>query len=332
MDTLALSPSVGTPLMWACFIAVILVLLIADLVLFHPAGHETSSRGAFLWCVFWVVLALLFNLGIYYWLSPQAALEFLTGYVIEYSLSVDNIFVFLVLFSYFSVPPKWQHRVLFYGILGAIVMRGIFILVGTELLRHFGWAIYLFGAILVISGIKLMRHSDEGMDPSGNPVIRLFKKLLPMSESYNGENFFVRQGGKLLVTPLFLVLVSLELTDVVFAIDSVPAIFAITLDPFIVFTSNIFAILGLRSMYLLLSASMRSLHYLKYGLSIVLMFVGLKMLISGWFKIPTGISLVFIAAVIGLSVLASIFYPPKKREATILKIDDADIKRPTPDV
>ncbi len=272
-------------------------------------------KGGLALCGFWISLAALFNLGILYWMGPKPALEFLTGYLIEQSLSIDNLFVFMIVFSYFAVPKQFQHRVLFYGILGAIVFRGIFVLIGAELIEHFHWAIYIFGLILIVSGIKLLRQNEEKLSPERNPVVRLFRKLIPLTTEYHGQHFMVRQKGKLMATPLALVLVSLEFTDIVFAVDSVPAIFAITRDPFIVFTSIIFAILGLRSMYFVLSNSLSKLEYLNYGLALVLIFVGCKMLLSETLEIPVGISLIIIVVLILSSVVVSLAMKKKRRSS-----------------
>lgn len=298
--------SIGSPLLWIGFLAFVLAMLALDLGVFHRKAHAVSLREAAIWSVVWVSLAMLFAAGVHTWYGPERALEFTTGYVIEKALSVDNIFVFVVIFSYFAVPSALQHRVLFWGILGALVMRAIFILVGGALLAKFHWAIYVFGAILVLTGIKLLLQRNAHYDPASNPVVKLFRRYFPVSASFDGQKFFTRQGSKLVATPLFLALLVVEATDVVFAVDSIPAIFAITQDPFIVFTSNIFAILGLRSLYFLLAGVVDKFRYLKVGLALVLVFVGGKMLIADVYKVPVGLSLGIIGGILCVSVLASL--------------------------
>jgi tellurite resistance protein TerC len=297
--------SIGTPLLWGGFTLFVLGMLALDLGVFHRKEHVIGFREALGWTAVWICLALLFNAGILYYFGSQKALEFLTGYVIEKALSVDNIFVFLVLFSYFKVPKHLQHRVLFWGILGALVMRFVFIIVGAALLATFHWVIYVFGAILVITGIKLFRQDESEIDPEKNIMYRFAKRLFPTVSGYREKHFFVVENGKRYATSLFLVLIAIEATDVVFAVDSIPAIFAVTNDPFIVYTSNILAILGLRALYFALAGILDKFHYLNIGLAVVLIFVGLKMLISGWIKIPILVSLGVIAGVLLLSVLAS---------------------------
>lgn len=262
-------------------------------------------REAFLWTVFWVSLALLFNVGIWLW-SPEKGIEFLTGYLIEESLSVDNLFVFLVIFSYFSVPTNCRYIVLFWGVLGAIVFRIIFILAGTALLNAFHWCIYLFGAILIITAIKLLRTSEEASALDKKWVLRFARRFLPLTPRYHGQHFWMRENKKLLFTPLFLAVIVTEATDIFFAIDSIPAIFAVTRDPFIVYTSNIFAVLGLRSIFFLIAGSLERFCYLKYGLCAVLGCVGVKMIASDAYHIPTGVSLAVIVMLIGISILASL--------------------------
>jgi len=258
---------------------------------------------------------LIFNAGIYYVSGPVRALEFLTGYLIEYSLSVDNIFVFMVIFSYFAVPEAYRHRVLFWGILGALLMRGLFIAVGAALLQHFHWVIYIFGAFLVLTGIKLLLKEETSVHPEDNPAIKLLRRLMPITERYEGQRFFVTRQGQRFATPLLVVLVTVESTDLIFAVDSVPAIFAVTTDPFIVYTSNVFAILGLRALYFLLAGVMGLFCYLRYGLGFVLGFVGMKMMLTDMYKIPIGVSLGVIAALLALSILASLLFPRKSTEA-----------------
>jgi tellurite resistance protein TerC len=298
--------SIGSPLLWGGFLCFVLAMLALDLGVFHRKAHTVSIREAAIWSAVWVGFALLFGAGVHYWYGPERALEFATGYVIEKALSVDNIFVFVVIFGYFAVPNALQHRVLFWGILGALVMRAIFIMLGGAFLAKFHWAIYVFGGILVVTGIKLLVQRNEHYDPAGNPIVKLFRRFMPVSDKYDGQNFFTRIDGRRVATPLFLALLVVEATDVVFAVDSIPAIFAITKDPFIVFTSNIFAILGLRSLYFLLAGVVDKFRYLKLGLSFVLVFVGLKMLLVDYYKVPVGLSLAIIAGILGGSVIASL--------------------------
>lgn len=299
--------------LWVGFNLFVLALLALDLGVFHREAHEVSLREAGAWSAVWVALALAFNYGIYHFLGAQAGLEFLTGYLIEKALSVDNIFVFVLVFSYFRVPPKYQHRVLFWGILGALVMRGAMIAAGAALIREFHWIIYLFGAFLVITGIRMATHSEHDIEPEANPVIRLVRRLVPVTNVYHGQRFFIREevGGRLrrVATPLFVVLVFVETTDLIFAVDSIPAIFAITTDTFLVYTSNVFAILGLRALYFLLAGIIHRFHFLKLGLSVVLVFVGAKMLLTDIYKVPVGVSLGVIALVLATAVAASLLFP-----------------------
>jgi tellurite resistance protein TerC len=295
---------------WVAFNAFILLMLALDLGVFHRTAHVVSMREAATWSAVWVGLALLFNLGLYLAWGTEPALAFLTGYLIEKSLSVDNIFVFVMLFTFFAVPAQYQHRVLFWGILGALVMRGAFIWAGAYLLQQFHWVIYLFGGILVLTGIKMARRV-EAYDPSRNPLLKLARRALPLTDSYRGDRFWVKEAGRWVATPLFLVLLLVEATDLVFAIDSIPAIFAVTQEPFLVYTANVFAILGLRSMYFLLADVVHRFVYLKYGLAAVLVFVGAKMILVDVYKIPTLLSLAVVATVIGASIALSLRYPPK---------------------
>ncbi|HMI85269.1 MAG TPA: TerC family protein [Polyangiaceae bacterium] len=304
--------SVGSPALWVGFTAFVLTMLVLDLGVFHRKAHEVRIREALGWTAFWVSLALVFNAGVYVFFGPERALEFLTGYLIEKALSVDNIFVFIVIFSAFSVPAKFQHRALFWGILGALVMRAIFIVFGAALLQRFHWISYVFGAFLVFTGIKLMVQQGTQVDPRQNPLFRLFSRIVPSIDEYRGGHFTVVEGGKRYATPLLLVLVAIEATDIVFAVDSIPAIFAVTGDPFIVYTSNIFAILGLRAIYFALAGIMGKFTYLNVGLSLVLSFVGVKMLIAGVFKIPIAISLGVIALLLGGSIVASLLRAARK--------------------
>ncbi|MBI4465216.1 MAG: TerC family protein [Acidobacteria bacterium] len=298
--------SVGTPLLWVGFTVFILFLLTLDLGVFHRKAHAVGYREALLWSLVWIGLALSFNVVVYLWFGRQRALEYLTGYVIEKALSVDNIFVFIVIFRYFAVTAAYQHRVLFWGILGALVMRMAFILTGAVVLERFQWTAYLFGAFLIYAGIRLIYVGDVEVHPERNPLVRLFQKLVPCTSQYSGARLWVRQSGRIMATPLLLVLVVVEATDVVFAVDSIPAIFAITRDPFIVYTSNIFAILGLRALYFLLAGAMAQFRYLKVGLGCVLTYVGIKMTIHDYFHIPTGVSLAVVAILLGGAVVASL--------------------------
>jgi tellurite resistance protein TerC len=301
--------SVGTPLLWIGFTLFVLAMLGLDLGVFHRRAHEVRVREALLWTAVWISLALIFNVGVYFWFGSERALEFMTGYLIEKALSVDNIFVFLVIFSYFAVPAALQHRVLFWGILGALLLRAVFILLGASLLQKFHWVIYIFGAFLVVTGIKLLvQHSSE-VHPERNPLFRLFQRLLPSVSDYRGSHFTVVEDGKRYATPLLLVLVAIEATDIVFAVDSIPAIFAITRDPFIVFTSNVFAILGLRALYFALVGVMGRFHYLNVGLALVLAFVGTKMLLTDLYKIPIVASLAIVVVLLGGAAVASLIRP-----------------------
>jgi len=279
-----------------------------DLWVFHRPAHMVKFREALAWSLIWIVLASAFAVLVFFWRGRDTAIEFTTGYVIELALSVDNLFVFLLIFRYFRVPPDHQHKVLFWGILGALVMRGLFILAGIGLIQKFHWILYIFGAFLVYSGIGLFREKDAGIDPERNPVLRLFRRWIPVTEDYEGEKFFVRHGG-LYATPLVVVLLVVETTDLLFATDSIPAVLGITLKAFIVYTSNVFAVLGLRSMYFVLAAIMEVFHYLHYGLSVVLIFVGAKMLIADYYPIPTLVALAVVAGVLLVSVLASVLHP-----------------------
>ena len=291
---------------WIAFNLFVLAMLAIDLGIFHRKSHEVSLREATAWSAVWIFFALVFNTGIYFWRGSEAALQFFTGYLIEKSLSVDNIFVFALLFAYFAVPKAYQHRVLFWGILGALVLRAVFILVGSALLAKFHWILYVFGAFLLITGIKMAIFRDSQMDPEKNPLLRLVRRFLPVKNEYHGDKFFVRENGKLWATPLFLVLILVESTDLVFAVDSIPAIFAVTSDPFLVYTSNVFAILGLRSLYFLLAGVMDKFRYLKLGLAAVLVFVGIKMMLVDLFKIPSLVSLAVIVVLLTVSIVASL--------------------------
>jgi tellurite resistance protein TerC len=302
---------------WFAFLAVVGLMLAIDLGVFHRHAHIVSLREAAIWSVVWVVVALLFNLVILFWMGKREALEFLTGYLVEKALSADNIFVFAVLFNYFAVPPAYRHRVLFWGVLGAIVMRFAFIMAGAALLKKFHWVVYIFGIIVILSGIKLLRRRDGQVDPEKNPVIQLARRFLPLTPHYVGQQFVVRDDGRFVFTPLALVLLAVETTDVVFAVDSVPAIFAITRDPFIVFTSNICAILGLRALYFLLEGVMKLFRYLDEGLAIILVFIGIKMLLSEVYPIPVGLSLGFVLLVLTITIVLSLWAERRERAAAL---------------
>lgn len=306
----------GTIWLWVGFNLFVLAMLALDLGVFHRKAHAVSIKEATIWSVVWISLAMMFNLGIYFfwdkisfensYSNSEAALAFFTGYLIEKSLSVDNIFVFVLIFTFFAVPAAYQHRVLFWGILGALLMRGALIAVGAALIKEFHWIIYVFGAFLIFTGIRMAIHRNEELHPEHNPLVKLLRRMMPVTDNYEGDHFFIRRAGKWMATPLFLVLVLIESTDLIFAVDSIPAIFAVTQDTFIVYTSNVFAILGLRSLYFLLAGVIDKFHYLKLGLSVVLVFVGIKMVMVDLYKIPVGLSLVFIAAILTASIVASL--------------------------
>jgi tellurite resistance protein TerC len=297
--------------LWAGFIAFVLALLALDLGVFHRNAHAVTVKEAAAWSAIWVALSLAFNGLVVHWFGAERGLEFLTGYLIEKALAVDNIFVFYAIFAYFAVPAVYQHRVLFWGVLGALVMRAIFIFAGAALISQFHWVMYVFGAILVITAIKLFTIPDEGIHPERNPVYRLMRRFLPAVNEYHGARFTIVQAGKRYATPLLVVLLLIEWTDLVFAVDSIPAIFAITSDPFIVFTSNIFAILGLRSLFFLLQGVIGKFHLLKPALAAVLLFVGGKMLLIDVVKLPIAVSLGVVAALIATGVIASLAIPPR---------------------
>lgn len=303
--------SIGTPALWAGFIAFVLALLALDLGVFHRKAHAVTVKEAAIWSVVWVGLALSFNALVLHWFGPQRGLEFLTGYLIEKALAVDNIFVFYAIFAYFAVPAAYQHRVLFWGVLGALAMRAVFIFAGAALLAKFHWFIYVFGGILVFTGIKLLTMPEDGIHPEKNPAYRLLRRFIPAVSEYHGPRFTIVQEGKRYATPLLIVLVLIEWTDLVFAVDSIPAIFAVTNDPFIVFTSNIFAILGLRSLFFLLQGVIGRFHLLKPALAAVLLFVGGKMLLIDFVKLPVALSLGIVAGLIAIGVVASLVVPPR---------------------
>ena len=310
--------TVGNPWMWAGFGAFVITVLTLDLGVFHRRAHTVSLREAAAWTLVWVSLALVFNAGVWHFAGAQKGLEFFTGYLIEKSLSVDNVFVFAMLFSYFAVPPLYQHKVLFWGILGAIIMRSIFILAGAALLAKFHWIIYVFGGILVMTGVKLFVQRSAEMNPEKNWVLRVFRRLVPSVPEYHGQRFLVMKNGRRFATPLLGVLVAVEATDLIFAVDSIPAVFAVTRDPFIVYTSNIFAILGLRAMYFLLAGVMDRFAYLKPGLAMVLVFVGTKMMLTEIYKIPIGVSLGVVAGILAVSIAASIIVTGRQQRAAQL--------------
>ncbi len=287
-------------------------MLALDLGVLRKKSHEIGLREALTWTGVWITLAMIFNLFVYYYFDKEKAIEFFTGYLIEKSLSVDNIFVIIMIFSYFKVPAAYQHKVLFWGILGALVMRIIFILAGIELIHKFHWLIYIFGGFLVFTGIKMLTSGEDKFEPGEkNIVVRLARKIFPFTDSFEGDKFFVRREAKLWATPLFMVVVLIEATDLIFAVDSIPAILAISDDAFIVYTSNVFAILGLRSLYFALAGVEKYFRYLKYGLSTILIFVGVKMCITDWYKIPVDLSLIVIVFILSISMLASVIVQKK---------------------
>ena len=288
------------------FSAIVIVMLALDLFVVHRKAHEVPMKEAILWSIIWIVVALMFNLGVFLTKGTQSGLEFFTGYILEKSLSVDNLFVFIVIFDYFAVPSAYQHRVLFYGILGAIITRALFIFVGAELIKMFHFVIYVFAVFLIFTAVKLLTQKEEKVEPEKNWALKLFRRLFRIHPRYEGQKFFVRHGGKIFATPLMVVLVVIEGTDILFAIDSIPAIFAITFDTFIVFTSNIFAILGLRALYFVVAGFLKRFIYLRFGLAIVLGFIGVKMLLTDFFPIPIYLSLTVVALTLLGAILASL--------------------------
>jgi tellurite resistance protein TerC len=303
---------------WILFTIFILIMLALDLGVFNRKAHIIHLKEAMLWTSFWVTLAMLFGAGIYYFYGHQKAMEYFAGYLIEYSLSVDNLFVFLLIFRYFHVPHQYEHKALFWGILMALITRAIFILAGVVLINKFSWIIYIFGAFLIFTAIKMALGKEHEVHPGKNILVRLLRSLMPVTRNYGEGKFFIVKRGIRFATPLFAVILALETTDIIFAVDSIPAILAVTKDPFIIYTSNVFAILGLRSLFFAISGIMRIFHYLHYGLVAVLSFVGVKMLISDFYKIPISISLGVIASVLALSIIASLVWP-KDPDKTILK-------------
>ncbi|HEX8550402.1 MAG TPA: TerC family protein [Abditibacteriaceae bacterium] len=299
---------------WVAFTVFVLSMLALDLGVFNKKSHTVSVKQALSWTAVWISLALIFCGGVWRFLGQQSAIEFLTGYVVEYSLSVDNIFVFLLVFSYFKVSPEHQHKVLFWGILGALVMRAVMIGLGAALLHRFDWIIYVFGAFLLFTGLKLAFGKEHEVDPGHNPAVRALRKIMPIAPAYDGDKFLTVMDGKRAATPLLVVLVVIETTDLIFAVDSIPAIFGVTQNPFIVYTSNIFAILGLRSLYFALAGVMELFHYLKYALAFILSFVGVKMLLHGVYKMPPSVSLGVILGALALAVVMSLLKPIKTSE------------------
>ncbi len=300
-------------IMWIAFAAVLTVMFILDLGVFNRKAHEVKFREALTWTIVWVSLALLFNIGVYIFMGPVKALEFLTGYVIEESLSVDNLFVFIMIFSYFHVAKQHQPKILKWGILGALVMRAVFILLGIELIERFHWMVYIFGGLLVFTGIKMAFGGDDHIEPEKNLLVRLVRKFIPITKRPAGDRFFIKKCGKLAATPLFLTLLVVESSDVIFAVDSIPAVLAVTHDPFIVYTSNVFAIMGLRSLYYLLAHVMDMFVYLKLGVSFILCFVGAKMLLGDFVEIPIFFSLGVIVGSLAIAIIISVTVGNKKR-------------------
>ena len=299
--------------LWTGFIVFVFIMLALDLGVFHRKSHEVKIREALIWSAVWISLALIFNYGIFIFMGKEKAIEFLTGYVIEKSLSIDNLFVFIMVFTYFNVEPKYQHKILFWGILGALIMRAIFIFAGVALISMFHWIIYVFGGFLIFTGVKMLFHKDEKLNPNKNPLVIIFKKFFPVTEEMHGSKFFVKINSRTVATPLFIVLLVIEFTDLIFAVDSIPAILAISNDTFIIFTSNVFAILGLRALYFALAGITKYFYYLKYGLSAILVFVGIKMIMAEFYKIPVVYSLLSISGILLISILFSIVFPKKEK-------------------
>lgn len=306
-----------TTILWIGFTAFVIGMLALDLGVFHKKSHEVSLKESLTWTAIWISLAMIFNLFVYHYFDKEKAIEFFTGYLIEKSLSVDNIFVLILIFSYFNVPKSYQHKVLFWGIFGALIMRVIFIFAGIELIHRFHWLIYFFGGFLIFTGIRMLTSGEVKLDPEKNPLVKLTRRLFPVTPSFEEDRFFVKKQGKTWATPLFVVVVLIEATDLIFAVDSIPAILAISEDPFIVYTSNIFAILGLRSLYFALAGIEKYFKYLKYGLAAILIFVGTKMVITDFYKFPVEISLIIIVFVLVISMMASlIITTPRKNQDT----------------
>jgi len=302
-------------ILWIAFACIVAVTMIIDLGVVSRNAHEIKLRESLRWTAIWISLALMFCTGIYIKMGAESGMQFLTGYILEYSLSVDNLFVFLIIFSYFKVPAKYQHRVLFWGILVAIVSRVLFILGGVALVTRFSWMLYILGFILLYTGIKMAFKKDEDeIDPEKNIILRLAKKMLPITKTFHEEKFFIREKGRLMATPLFLVLIVVETSDIIFAIDSVPAILSISTNTLIVITSNVFAVMGLRSLYFALSGVMQIFHYLHYGLAVILSFIGIKMLIAGFYHVPISIALGVVIGTLTVSIIASLIWPDKKKK------------------
>ncbi|WIG59382.1 MAG: Integral membrane protein TerC [Ktedonobacterales bacterium] len=319
----------GTLVAWVAFNIFVLGLLALDLGVINRKAHVVSFKEAAIWSAVWIGLALLFNGFIFFWRGPDVGLQFFTGYIIEKTLSIDNIFVFVLIFSAFAVPAAYQQRVLLWGVLGALVMRGLLIAFGAVLISTFDWVFYVFGAFLVITGARMAFHKEGEIHPNRNIVVRLARRIFPVTDGYEGARFFTRRHGLLYITPLLIVLLVVETTDIIFALDSIPAIFAVTTDPFIVYTSNVFAILGLRSLYFLLAGSVSRFAYLRYGLSAVLVLVGIKMLVAELYHPPLALWLGLIVAILGASIVLSLARPPKP-DAKAEDLESASINSPTP--
>jgi tellurite resistance protein TerC len=300
-------------ILWGSFSLFVIGMLALDLGVFHRKSHSVSVKEALTWTAVWIALAMLFNLFVYHYFEKEQALEFFTAYVVEKSLSIDNIFVIIMIFSYFQVPDAYQHKVLFWGIFGALVMRLIFIFAGIELIHKFHWLIFVFGGFLIVTGARMIFSDDKPMDPEKNPVVKLVRKMFPITDSFEGDNFFVKRDHRLWATPLFIVVILIEATDLIFAVDSIPAIISISEEPFIVYTSNVFAILGLRSLYFALAGIEKYFTYLKYGLATILVFVGIKMVIADFYKIPVEISLIIISFLLAISMIASVLVKGNKK-------------------
>jgi tellurite resistance protein TerC len=302
---------------WVGFTFFVLSMLALDLVVLNRKTHTVSIKEAVIWSVVWITLALAFNVGLFFFAGSEPALQFFTGYLIEKSLSVDNIFLFALVFSYFNVPARYQHRVLFWGVLSALLLRGMMIGLGSVLIEDFHWILYIFGAFLIFTGIRMGLQQDEHIELNNNPVVKLVRRMMPVTEQYEGGKFVVRRDGRSFLTPLMLVLIVIETMDIVFAVDSIPAIFAVTTDPFIVFTSNVFAILGLRSLYFVFANIIDKFYYLKIALAVILTFIGVKMVLTDLFHVPTWSSLVAIAVVLTVAIIASIVRAQRLRSAQV---------------
>ena len=302
--------------LWIGFAALVIIMMALDLGVFHRKAHEVRFKEALGWSIVWLLLAVIFNIGVYIWRGAGPSTEFAAAYLLEESLSIDNLFVFLLIFNYFKVPKTYQHSILFWGIIGVMVLRGIFIAAGITLLNRFEWIIYVFGAMLIMTAVKLALEKDKEIEFEKNIILKLCRRFIPVTESYEGAAYWVRKNGRLLATPLLIILILVDITDVIFAVDSIPAVLAISRDPFIVYTSNTFAILGLRSLYFVLAHIMGLFHHLHYGLAVILAFIGIKMLLSNVYHIPTAISLLFTLLTLVISVIVSIIWPNTKKETT----------------